>query len=70
MTDSTSPSARLDTTELVRRVARAIFEANRDFYVVTSHEPLPERHFKVSVALYEAMAREAIAVVRQADAGK
>lgn len=41
----------------VEAVARAIFEADRDFY----DAKIPERHFKVAIALYQAMARAALA---------
>lgn len=41
-------------------VARAIFEVDRDFH----DEPLPERHFKVAIAQYQARARAAIAAMR------
>lgn len=52
-------------SDLMERVARAIFEAERDFEVVEPHQPLPERHFKVAKALYLAKARAAIAAMRE-----
>jgi hypothetical protein len=62
------PTGREDDLEY--RVARAIFEAQRDFPLIDGEEPLPDRHFDVAIALYLCMAREAIGVIRQADAGK
>lgn len=56
--------------ELLDRVAHAIFGADRDFEVVEDQERLPDRYFKIAISRYRAMAREAIAVVRQHEAGK
>lgn len=47
-------------TDEVEAVARAIFEVDRAFH----EEPLPERHFKVAIAQYQARARAAIAAMR------
>lgn len=47
------------TDEKIEAVALAIFKAEQDFTVYEG-DRLPDRHFKVAISLYLAMARAAI----------
>lgn len=47
----------------VERIAFAIFDAHRNFHAVEDQTPVSDRHFKVSIGLYRAMATAAIAAM-------
>ena len=70
MTSSSDDRSTQTADDILDRVALGIFEAESDFHVIDGAAPLPDRHFKVAIALYRCMAREAIAIIRQVDAGK
>jgi hypothetical protein len=58
MTDR-KPTCRAIPEETIEVVARAIFEADQSFERIAG-ERLPDRHFKVAISLYRAMAQAAI----------